>query len=198
MNRLAPIRRAWLFAGVLLCVLAVSFASRAGAFLVVDAPLRSDMIVVLAGETKQRPERALQLLAQGYGRRILLDVPTNATIYEFTQMQLAEKYIHDLPQGSSIDICPIYGLSTKDESKDVKKCLGREDVRSVLIVTSDFHTRRALSVFRRELPEYRYSVAAARDDGQFGVRWWSHRQWAKTFADEWLRLLWWKIVDQWQ
>jgi hypothetical protein len=182
---------------MLLCGLAVTFASRAGVFLLVDTPLRSDLILVLAGETKQRPERALQLLAQGYGRRILLDVPTNATIYEFTQMQLAEKYTQDLPQGASIGICPIYGLSTKDESKDVKKCLGREDVKSVLIVTSDFHTRRALSVFRRELPEYHYSVAAARDDGQFGVRWWSHRQWAKIFVDEWLRLLWWKIVDQW-
>jgi hypothetical protein len=197
MNRQAATGRAWLFAGMLLCGLAVTFASRAGGFLLVDTPLRSDLILVLAGETKQRPERALQLLAQGYGRRILLDVPTNATIYEFTQMQLAEKYIQDLPQGASIGICPIYGLSTKDESKDVKKCLGREDVKSVLIVTSDFHTRRALSVFRRELPEYHYSVAAARDDGQFGVRWWSHRQWAKIFVDEWLRLLWWKIVDQW-
>ena len=30
------------------------------------------------------PQRALELLAQGYGRRVLLDVPTNAKIYGFT------------------------------------------------------------------------------------------------------------------
>ncbi len=32
-----------------------------------------------------------------------------------------------------------------------------------------------------------YSVAAARDDAQFGVKWWAHRQSAKTLVDEWLR-----------
>jgi hypothetical protein len=183
-------------------VLVVGLAVRAGSFLLVDAPLPSDVILVLAGETDRRPERALQLLAQGYGRRVLLDVPAGAKIYDSDEVQLAQKYIQDLqikdlPRGASISICPINGLSTKDESKDAEECLVREGDRSVLIVTSDFHTRRALSVFRREFPAHEYSIAAARDEAQFGVRWWTHRQWAKTFVDEWLKLVWWKMVDQW-
>jgi len=192
------LRRSWLLAWALLGCLAVVLAAKAGGFLVLDAPRSSDVIVVLAGETDRRPERALQLLTQGYGRRIVLDVPTNAKIYEFTQMQLAQKYIQNLPQAASIRLCPIDGLSTTDESKDAEKCIAREGGKSVLIVTSDFHTRRALSVFRREIHGRDYSVAAARDEAQFGVRWWTHRQWAKTFVDEWLRLIWWKAVDQWR
>ena len=106
---------------------------------------------------------------------------------------MAQKYIQDLPQGRVASaVCPIDGLSTKDESKDAEKCLAREGGKSVLIVTSDFHTRRALNIFRREVPGYEYSVAAARDEAQFGARWWTHRQWAKTLVDEWLRLIWWK------
>ena len=89
----------------------------------VDAPLRSDVILVLAGETDRRPQRALELLTQGYGRRIVLDVPTNAKVYEFTEIQLAQKYVQDLPQAAMMSICPIDGLSTKDESKDAEKCL---------------------------------------------------------------------------
>ena len=119
-------------------------------------------------------------------------------LYEFTQIELAQKYIHDLPQGSAISICAIDGLSTKDEAKEAEKCLQREDAKSVLIVTSDFHTRRALEIFRREFPGREFSVAAARNDEGFGTRWWTHRQWAKTFVDEWLRLIWWKVVDQWR
>jgi hypothetical protein len=198
MKKLRGITRVWLLVLALLAVLSVGFAARAGSFLLVDAPRRSDVILVLAGETNRRPELALQLLAQGYGRRIVLDVPTNSTIYEFTQIQLAQKYVQDLPQSASISICPIDGLSTKDESKDIEKCLTRESAKSVLIVTSDFHTRRALSVLRKEVPEFQYSVAAAHDEQQFGPRWWTHRQWAKTFVDEWLRLIWWKVVDQWR
>ena len=189
--------RAWV-ALLLLVVLGVWLGARAGSFLIVDAPRPSDVIVVLAGETDRRPERGRQLLAQGYGRRVVLDVPANALVYHASEIELAEKYVRDLPQAGSIRICPIYGLSTKDESKDAEKCIARAGGGSVLLVTSDFHTRRALSVFRRELPGHQYSIAAARDESQFGERWWTHRQWAKTFFDEWLRLIWWKVVDQWR
>jgi hypothetical protein len=187
-----------LLAWGLLAALLVWFATKAGSFLVVDAPRPSDVIVVLAGETDRRPERALQLLAQGYGRRVVLDVPTKVKLYELTQVQLAQKYVQDLPQGGMVVVCPIDGLSTKDESKDAQKCLEREGGRSVLIVTSDFHTRRALSIFRREAPGHEYSVAAARSEEHFGTKWWMHREWAKTLVDEWLRFLWWEAVDQWR
>ncbi|MGA7219862.1 MAG: ElyC/SanA/YdcF family protein [Candidatus Sulfotelmatobacter sp.] len=145
--------RAWFwpviaFLGVLLAI----FAAKAGAFLIIDSPQPSDVILVLAGETDRRPQRALQLLGQAYSRRIVLDVPTNSRLYEFTEIQLAERYVHDLPEAAAIGICPIDGLSTRDESKDAEKCLQREGAKRVLIVTSDFHTRRALDVFRRELP----------------------------------------------
>jgi uncharacterized SAM-binding protein YcdF (DUF218 family) len=179
-------------------VICLWLASRAGAFLILNDPRASDAIVVLAGETNVRPVRALELLAQGYARRIILDVPVQAKIYEFTQIQLAQDYIRDLPQRTSVSICPIEGLSTKAESKDVAACLGQQQAKSVLIVTSDFHTRRALSIYRHQVPALQFSVAAAYDESQFGPRWWTHRQWAKTFFDEWVRLLWWKLIDQWR
>jgi hypothetical protein len=182
----------------LLLGVSVLFAAKAGSFLIVDAPQPSDVILVLAGETDRRPSRALDLLAQGYSKHILLDVPANAKLYEFTETQLAQKYIDDLPQAGLVSICPIDGLSTKAESKDAERCLQRQGAKSVLIVTSDFHTRRALDVFRRELPQFQYSIAGAHSEEGFGSKWWTHRQWAKTFVDEWLRLIWWKVIDRWR
>ncbi len=198
MKRQGRVKRSRLLAWAVLGCLVVLAAAKAGRFLVLDAPRPSDVILVLAGETDRRPERALQLLAQGYGRRIVLDVPADTKIYEFSQLELAQKYVQYLPQAASVTLCPIEGLSTKDESRDAEKCIARAGGGSVLIVTSDFHTRRALSVLRREIPAHEYSVAAARDAAQFGVKWWTHRQWAKTFMAEWLRLIWWKVVDQWR
>jgi len=182
-------------AGVLLTLV---FAGNAGCALVVDAPERSDIILVLAGETDRRPALALQLLSQGYGRRVVIDVPAAERIYEFSQVQLAEKYIQNLPQAASVGICPIEGLSTRDESHDVEKCLAGEKGSRVLIVTSEFHTRRALSIFRHEIPSKSFSVAAARDETQFGTRWWTHRQWAKVCLEEWLRMVWWTSIERWQ
>ena len=174
------------------------FAVNAGRILVIDDPKPSDVVVVLAGETDVRPAKALQLLKQGYGSRILLDVPATARIYEFSQIDLAKRYIRDLPTNLSVDICPIIGLSTRDEARDVRECIENQQVHRILIVTSDFHTRRALSAFRHQLPDKIFSVAAAHDDAEFGVRWWTRRQWAKTCVAEWMRSLWWNSVDRWR
>ncbi|MGO9084400.1 MAG: YdcF family protein [Candidatus Sulfotelmatobacter sp.] len=191
-------KRTWTVAAVILAVSFLVFARNAGRVLVVDSPERSDVIVVLAGETDRRPARALELLDQGYARRVVMDVPAAARIYQFTQVELAEQYVQHLRQGAQITICPIAGLSTRDEARDAEKCLGREEGNRILIVTSDFHTRRALSIFRHEIRGKSFSVAAAYDDSQFGTRWWRHREWAKTCLYEWLRLLWWTAVDRWR
>jgi len=179
-------------------VLIVVFAANAGKMLVVDDPKPSDVIVVLAGETDHRPTLALELLEQGYAHRVLIDVPADAKIYDSTQVQLAEKYVRGLPQAADVRICPIVGLSTRDESHDVEQCLTHEQGTRILLVTSEFHTRRSLSTFRQELRGKTFSVAAARDGSQFGTRWWTHRQWAKTCLDEWLKVIWWNAVERWQ
>jgi hypothetical protein len=191
-------RRFWIFTGLLLAALFVGFGVNAGRILVVDAPQPSDVIVVLAGETEHRPMRALGLLDQGYARRVVIDVPAAARIYEYSQVQLAERYIQDLPQARSLRVCPIDGLSTRDESHDVERCLAGEQGSRILIVTSEFHTRRALSIFRHEVKGRSFSVAAASNDIEFGTRWWKHREWAKTCVYEWLRLFWWNAVDRWR
>lgn len=173
------------------------FAVNAGKMLVVNGPQVSDLIVVLAGETDRRPALALDLLHQGFAPRILLDVPANATIYDKTVVQLAEDYVQHRPEATQIAICPIRGLSTREESREVAACVSREKATHILIVTSDYHTRRALSIFRSEVHGKSFSVAAAQDPAQFGVRWWTHRQWAKMCLDEWLRSLWWNVVERW-
>jgi hypothetical protein len=190
-------RRRSLQLAVLAAIGLLILCRHAGRWLVVDHPEKSDAILVLAGETDRRITRGLQLLDQGEGRSLIIDVPAGARVYGFTETDLAERYIHNLPESASIRICPIQGLSTKAESRDVEKCLAASEHR-VLIVTSEFHTRRALSTLRHEVHGRYFSIAAAYDDTQFGVDWWKHRQWAKTCVDEWLRLIWWYAVDRWR
>lgn len=190
-------RRTWIVILLLFAGLGL-FARVAGRMLVVDAPQRSDVIVVLAGETDRRPSRGLELLYQGTAPRLWIDVPASAKVYDTMQVELAERYIRNLPRAASIGICPIEGLSTLDESHDVERCLAHEQGKRILVVTSDFHTRRSLSIFRHELRGKSISIAAAHDSSHFGTHWWDHREWAKTCLDEWIRLIWWEMVERWR
>jgi hypothetical protein len=182
---------------LVLAGLALWLVADSGKFLVVDDPHKADVILVLAGETEARPARALELLQRGLAPRIILDVPQNERVFGVGAVQLAQAWVDKQPQASALGICPITGLSTKAESFEAAACLRRAGAHSVLLLTSDFHTRRARSIYRKEQPEFSYSVAASGDPTQFGERWWQHRQWAKTNLDEWLRLLWWEGVDRW-
>jgi vancomycin permeability regulator SanA len=175
-----------------------ALATHAARFLVVDAPERSDAIVVLAGETSVRPTRALELLRQGIAERVILDAETHERVYDEQLVEIAERYRNALPEGSRVSVCPIAGFSTFAEADDAGRCLRSVGAHRVLIVTSEFHTRRSLLIFRHRLPQYQFSVAAARNPAQFGNDWWTHREWAKTTFDECLKLFWFEAVDRWR
>lgn len=68
----------------------------------------------------------------------------------------------------------------------------------ILLVPSDYHTHRALSVFSNRLPAYRWSVAAANDTTQFGIRCWQHRESVKNAVKAWQKLVWWMVVERWR
>ena len=96
----------WIVVGLVVAGLVVGLAAKAGSFLVIDAPRRSDAILVLAGETDRRPQRALELLYEGYGRRVVLDVPNNAKLYEFTEIRTSpEVHSGSAPGGIDQHLC---------------------------------------------------------------------------------------------
>jgi uncharacterized SAM-binding protein YcdF (DUF218 family) len=185
------------FAGLILLVWLAILHS--GSFLVVNRPEKSDVIVVLAGDhNDSRFWRGVELLREGYGQHMQLDAPSER-IYGNTYTELASNFIAHtagIPQ-SQIVICLVTNDSTFEESSDVRRCLSQSQPQphSVLLVTSDFHTRRALSIFRSRLPQYRWSAAAVYDPTVFGDSWWQRREWAKTCVLEWQKLLWWELVE---
>ena len=183
---------------VVLFVVMLTLASQAGRVLVVDAPERSDAIVVLAGETRVRPARTLDLLRQGMSSHVFLDAETREIVYDQPLVEIAQRYVDGLGEGNRVSVCPITGFSTFAEVDDVKRCLAGLDVHRLLVVTSDFHTRRALMIFRKRLPQYQVSVAAARNPAVFGEAWWKNREWAKTVLDEWMKTVWFQAVDRWR
>jgi uncharacterized SAM-binding protein YcdF (DUF218 family) len=183
---------------LIVLLILIALASQGARFLVVDHPEKSDAIVVLAGETNVRPARALELLRQGLAPRVFLDAESRDLIYDQRLTDIAQRYVNSLGEGKQTSVCAIIGFSTHAEVDDVGRCLQSLGAHRVLIVTSDYHTRRALTIFRHRLPQYQFSIAAARDPARFGTAWWTNREWAKVTLDEWLKLLWWEVVDRWR
>jgi uncharacterized SAM-binding protein YcdF (DUF218 family) len=188
-------RRTRLVVLIVLAVVLVYFAvyllSHAGSFLIVHAPEHADVIVVLDDEW----QKAVELQRKGYAPKILLDAAVNSWLYGRNEAELAREWVQTQKFGS-MEVCPVIASSTYAEVASVQQCLAPLHVHSVLLVVSNFDTRRALEIFRARLPHYQWSVAASSAPFHFADQYWKHRAWAKTVLNAWEQYLWWKVVDE--
>ena len=185
-----------LIVAIAIVALVIVLLSRAGSFLILNAPEHADAIVVLGGaEASYR--HAVQLQKQGYADRILLDASVTRTLFGKSEADFANEFLDRTPSRVA-EVCPTLQDSTFGEAADVKRCLERLNISSVVLVTPDFHTRMALSIFQKRLPQYRWSVAAASSPYHDADQWWKHRAWAKTVLDQWQQFAWWELVDRWR
>jgi uncharacterized SAM-binding protein YcdF (DUF218 family) len=180
-------------------VFGMALFEKSGEYLVMDQPAHADVMVVLAGDINDRRFfRGLELLRQGYAPRMLVDANSDMIFFGRTPALLEDQWIRSLNLNvDQVQVCPTQGDSTDEETRYISQCLHTDQISTVLLVTSDFHTRRALSTVKRRLPKYRWSIAASRDDSVFNEKWWRRREWAKTAFLEWTKLIWWEAVDRW-
>ena len=196
-------RKPRLLVGALLIVmvLLILFSFHLGSFLVVENLRPSDAILVLAGDVNdKRYDRGIGLLRRGYGKQMFLDASEDFTLYGHTYADWARQFVAEnaVDIRTRVHVCPIREDSTAAETKYVAKCLSNLPAGArILLVSSDYHTRRARSIFASRLPSYHWFTAAASDGSQFGRRWWLSREWAKNAVKEWQKLLWWELVERW-
>jgi hypothetical protein len=198
----ATIMRLIVIVVIILLLAAAVLFFQPGGYLVVNHPEKSDAIVMLAGDQIDlRYWRGLGLLRAGYGQHFVVDVG-EGEFYGRPTTELAQDFIARTAgaNASQVSICQIHGDSTKDEAPQVGQCLQQlqPPPHSVILVSDDYHTRRALSIFRDRQPQYQWTAAGAGNDFLFGVPWWKHREWAKTYLTEVQKTLWWQLWDRWR
>jgi uncharacterized SAM-binding protein YcdF (DUF218 family) len=155
------------------------------------------MVVLEGGAGSSRFEQALRLKRAGYAPRILVDADVTRDFYGKSEADLVLDFLQRA-RLEGVEVCPTVADSTFAEAADVERCLKGIGATSAIIVTSDFHTRRALSIFRKRLPQYEWSTAASSWPGNAAEQYWKHRWWAKSVLDEWEKYLWWQAVDRWR
>jgi uncharacterized SAM-binding protein YcdF (DUF218 family) len=198
-----PIDRVRIRFWTALLLLTLAFAGvrlllSSGRLLVLDQPVRSDVILVLDGDNDDvRFWRAVNLLRAGYARDVLLDQRSDHIQFGQSQANAAQQFVARL-QLDHVLVCPGRMQSTAEEVEFAGRCLAMFASHRILIVTSPYHTRRALTIFRHRLPQYQWSVAAAEDRPNYGVQWWRSRAWAKTWLSETQKFAWWELVDRWR
>jgi uncharacterized SAM-binding protein YcdF (DUF218 family) len=187
-------RHAWLLViALLVAVTAVTHVwwLRALGRLLVDAetPRKVQLIVVPAGDwTGGRILKASELLRQGYAPRALVSSPTHH--YGVPEADLAIQFAEKHGYSRSLfDALPITGNSTGEEAREVMAEVRRRGVTRLLIVTSDFHTRRARRIYEGIGSGIEIYVTAAPHARFHTDSWWQDRESRKVWLLEFVKLV---------
>lgn len=186
----------WLVAGAALLAIFLFHAAILGAMgegLVKDGPpQKADAALVLAGDfSGERIKTAAQLVRDGYAPVALVSGPYGAYGYYENDLAIPFAVKAGFPE-SYFKPLPHQAKSTKEEAAAIVPELRRMGAKTVLLVTSDYHTRRAGNIFRRAAPDLTFYVVGAPDEHFTPRGWWRDREGQKVFAIESM-----KTVAEW-
>ena len=161
-----------------------------GSFLVVsDGPEKSDAILVLAGDMDGlRVLKAGELAQQGFAPKVYVSGPR--PVYGVSEAELAindaARHGYDKSMFEALDVP---ADSTEEEARGIAPVLRARGVKTLLVVTSDYHTGRAGRIWRRIATGIRVKMVAAPDSFFSSGGWWKTRSGRKTAFYEWVKTL---------
>ncbi|HBV97458.1 MAG TPA: hypothetical protein DEF36_10485 [Desulfotomaculum sp.] len=139
-------------AGVITAILFLTsglWLSAYGRFLVVDeSPDKCDAIVVLGGENVTRVGRGVELFREGYGDKIIMSGGGRLTT-KLAEADLMLMEARDLGVDPAAVLLERESESTYENAVFVKQIVMEKGIKSFLLVTSNYHTRRARQIFSR-------------------------------------------------
>jgi uncharacterized SAM-binding protein YcdF (DUF218 family) len=165
-------------------------------WIVEQAPEQADAIVVLGDNFRgERAERAAELFRAGWAPRI---VASGRMMRPYSS--IAELMQHDLRQDNVpqqvIAVFSHQALNTRDEIAALGELFRQQGWRKILLVTSNYHTRRTAYICRRVLPVgIEFRVISAHDSAYDPDSWWKTRLSMKFFFHETAGMVaaWWEL-----
>ena len=206
-QRKATRRRRFLVIAALLILAAPLFAWSAARLLIVKAEMPSaDAIVVLSGSSTyvERAARAAELYRDGRAPLVVLTndgvisgwdnrEDRNPYYYELSTRQMEQQGV----PADRISVAPGQALGTYDESVLLRDFAMARGWKRLLIVTSSYHSRRALWSMRRACDGSGIEVGI--DSAPTGWQtpspwlWWSKRWGWKLVGGEYLKMVYYRV-----
>jgi hypothetical protein len=131
-----------------------------------------------------RAARAAELFKSGMAPRIIASgryLRPYASIAELEQHDLTDRGV----PATAVVRLPHRAADTREEALAISQLLSSRGWKRVILVTSNYHTRRSLYICERVFPPGTIlRVAAARDSDYDPDRWWQTREGVKIFLHE--------------
>ena len=164
-----------------------------GKFLVQSDKLeKADAIVVFSGDNGPRTERAVELLKEGYADYLIL---SGGKVYDdVTMAELMKNHAIKLGVDENKILIDDEAATTNENAEFTADIIEENNFKSVIVVTSDYHTRRSKLAMEKALEDtlidgekVSVSVTPSKEE-KFTTKWWTSGNSVLMVISEYLKL----------
>lgn len=179
---------------IIVAVLMVIIGLNLGKFLVESDKLeKADAIAVFSGDSGARTERAVELLKGGYADYLIL---SGGKVYDdVTMAELMKNHALKLGVDASKILIDDEASTTNENSEFTANIIEENNFKSVIVVTSDYHTRRSKLAMEKALEntlidgeEVEVTVTPSKEE-KFTTKWWTSGDSVLMVISEYLKLM---------
>jgi uncharacterized SAM-binding protein YcdF (DUF218 family) len=192
-----------MFKCVKLSVLALLFAAlvffghsfildRAGKLIYKKDELKPvDVIVVLAGEDNERVEYAVYLFREGWAKKDRIIMAGGPAVWKYSWASLMKEHAEHLGVPGKDILLEDKSRTTEEDAIYTKEILREGGYKSLILVTSPYHSKRAAVIFRKVLGKEIKILSAPAEDSWFRFSdWWKRRRDRAAVFNEYSKFIW--------
>jgi len=149
----------------------------------------ADVIVVLAGEEEERVEYGVKLFKEGWARKNRIIMTGGPVVGRHTCAGLMKEQAEDLGVPGKFILLADRSRSTEEDAKYTGEILKKNGYKSLILVTSPYHSKRASVIFRKMLPDVRTISAPSEKSWLNFYDWWKRTRDRDMVLNEWSKFI---------
>ena len=151
----------------------------------------ADVIVVLAGEQEERVLYGIKLFKDDWARKDRIIMAGGPLVWKYTWASLMKEQAESLGIPGKKILIEDTSRSTEEDALYTKEILKKHGFKSIILVTSPYHSRRAALIFKKVLGSDFKIISAPADESWFALDdWWKRRRDRSIVLSEFSKYLW--------
>lgn len=172
----------------------IIIAANLGNFLILNDDLhKADVIAVFSGDNGPRTEKGVELLKEGLGDYLIL---SGGLVYDdVTMAELMKNHALKLGVPEEKILLDDKASTTHENAEFTKEIIEENNFKSVIVVTSEYHSRRAKLAMEKALEDILVDgkpvevMVANSAEEKFTSKWWTSGNSVLIVISEYLKLM---------
>ncbi|MDH4230420.1 MAG: YdcF family protein [Nitrospirota bacterium] len=151
----------------------------------------ADVIVILAGDEKERVEYGVYLYRDDWAKKDRIIMSGGPLVWKYSWASLMKEHAEYLGIPGKNILLEDKSRNTEENAKYTKEIFQKRGYKSLILVTSPYHSKRAFTIFRKVMGNDIKIISAPVEKSWFTFEdWWKRRRDRSMVLNEYSKFLW--------